>query len=221
MLVAPSVYFYPFTSPFENNCNTVLIDGPEKLLIDPGHKHNWPRLRQQIIADRLDPSDIKLVLHTHCHPDHMEAGEILEVDYGAVQAMSQKEKDFLDGPGQRFFPWMGLDVPKGHIGRIVPEGDLDLGDKILRLHLTPGHTPGSLCIHWPEAGLLVSGDLIFARSCGRTDFEGGDHEALIDSIERMSRLEGVETLLPGHNASVIGGGRVADNFQMVLSMLGR
>ncbi|MDR2456430.1 MAG: MBL fold metallo-hydrolase, partial [Deltaproteobacteria bacterium] len=68
MLIAPSVYFYPFISHMENNCNTVLIDGPEKLLIDPGHKHNWPKLKQQIAADRIDPSEIKLVLHTHCHP---------------------------------------------------------------------------------------------------------------------------------------------------------
>lgn len=219
MLVAPSVYYYPFTSVFENNCNTVLIDGPEKLLIDPGHKHNWPKLRRQIMADNIEPADIRLVLHTHCHPDHMEAGEFLEVDNGAVQIMSQEEKAFLDGPGQKFFPFMGLDVPRGHIGRLVQEGDLNLGDKVLKLYLTPGHTPGSLCIHWPEAKVLITGDLIFARSYGRTDFEGGNHKAIISSIERMSQLEGVETLLPGHNSSVIGEKRVADNFRAVLSML--
>ena len=44
MQVAPSVYFYPFSSAVENNCNTIVLDGPEKVLIDPGHKRHWPAL---------------------------------------------------------------------------------------------------------------------------------------------------------------------------------
>jgi glyoxylase-like metal-dependent hydrolase (beta-lactamase superfamily II) len=92
MKIIPLVYYYPFTASVENNCNSVLIDGKEKVLIDPGHKHLWPKLKNSIIEDSLDPAEIKLVLHTHCHPDHMEAGQILEEDYGAVQAMSPQEK---------------------------------------------------------------------------------------------------------------------------------
>jgi glyoxylase-like metal-dependent hydrolase (beta-lactamase superfamily II) len=62
---------------------------------------------------------------------------------------------------------------------------------------------------------------VFARSCGRTDFPGGDHQALIGSIERMAALDGVDALFPGHNSPVIGSQRVAENFRQVLSMLGR
>lgn len=217
MQIAPSVYFYPFTSLSENNCNTIILDGPEKVLIDPGHKHQWPRLARQIEADGLSPADISLVIHTHCHPDHMEAGEILEFDYNAVQAMSEVEAEFLQGPGLEFFPWMGLDYPKGSIGRTLIEGPLDLGDKTLDLYLIPGHTPGSLCLHWPEAGLLITGDVLFAHSVGRTDFPGGDHRALAAGIERLAALSGVETVLPGHGPSVIGADRVKANFEAVKS----
>ena len=215
MQVAPSVYFYPFTSTGENNCNTIILDGPEKVLIDPGHKHLWPHLVRQIEADGLSPTDISLVLHTHCHPDHMEAGEILEFDYGATQAMSPAEARFLQGPGQDFFPWMGLDFPRGSIGRTLEEGPLPLGDKTVYLYLCPGHTPGSLCLHWPEAKLLVTGDVLFAHSVGRTDFPGGSTPSLAASIERLAGLPEVELILPGHGPSLSGADRVAENFRAV------
>ncbi len=213
MQVAPSVYFYPFTSMMENNCNTVIIDGPEKVIIDPGHKHLWPELKKAIEADGLRAEDLSLVIHTHCHPDHMAAGEILEMEYGAVQAMSATEAEFLEGPGRDFFPWMGLDYPKGGIGRALNEGPLGLADKTVDLYLTPGHTPGSLCLHWPEAKVLVSGDVIFARSVGRTDFPGGSHSQLAASIEKLAALPDVEMILPGHGPAVIGADKVLANYQ--------
>lgn len=219
MQIAPSVYFYPFTSQLENNCNTIIIDGPEKVMIDPGHKHLWPQLVGQIEADGLSPADISLVIHTHCHPDHMEAGEILEFEYGATQAMSEPDLEYLRGPGLGLFDWMGLDHPRGSIGRTLTEGPLDLGDKTIDLYLCPGHSPGSLCLHWPEAGVLITGDVIFARSFGRTDFPQGDSRALAASIDRLSALPKVEIMLPGHGPSIIGADRVRENFQLVKSFL--
>lgn len=215
MQVAPLVYFYPFTSSQENNCNSIIIDGPKKVLIDPGHKHLWPNLKRQIEEDGLTPQDLTLIIHTHCHPDHMEAGEILEFNYGAIQSLSSVEAEFLNGPGQDFFPWMGLDHPKGSIGRLLTPGPLLLGDKTLQLYLCPGHTPGSLCLHWPEAKVLITGDVIFGRSVGRTDFPGGDHLALTTSIQKLSELPEVELLLPGHGPAIFGAEQVSANFKAV------
>ena len=220
MLVAPSVYFYPFSSARENNCNTIVLDGPEKVIIDPGHKHLWPALAARLEEDGLSPRDISLVLHTHCHPDHMEAGEFLEFDYGAVQAMSEAEAGFLAGAGREFFPWMGLDYPRGSIGRLLEPGPLDLGDKVVQLHLTPGHTPGSLCLHWPEAGLLITGDVLFAGSIGRVDFPGGSPQALSASLDLLAGLEKVDLVLPGHGPAVVGADLVRDNFKTVRRFFG-
>jgi glyoxylase-like metal-dependent hydrolase (beta-lactamase superfamily II) len=215
--ISPAIYYYPFTASIENNCNSVLLDGDEMILIDPGHKHLWPKLKSSIIEDGLKPEDIKMVIHTHCHPDHMEAGQVLEDDYNSVQAMSPQEKEFYDGPGLKFFPWMGLDTPRGHIGKLIPEGPFALSDKTLQIYLTPGHTPGGICIHWPEAGLLIGGDLVFRGSFGRTDFPGGNSGLLFDSIKRMRDLDNVELILTGHGPSIVGKANVASNYKDILS----
>jgi glyoxylase-like metal-dependent hydrolase (beta-lactamase superfamily II) len=219
MRIAPSVYFYPFSSARENNCNTIVLDGPEKVLIDPGHKHLWPALVTKLAEDGLNPGDISLVLHTHCHPDHMEAGELLEFGHGAVQAMSTVEAEFLAGPGREFFPLMGLDYPRGSIGRLLSPGPLDLGDKVVDLHLTPGHSPGSLCLHWPEAGVLITGDVLFNGSHGRTDFQGGDLDVLEASIDRLAELENVDLVLPGHGPAIVGADQIKANFKRVYRLI--
>jgi glyoxylase-like metal-dependent hydrolase (beta-lactamase superfamily II) len=214
----PGVYFYPFSSKFENNCNTLIIDGPEKLIVDPGHKHHWPKLLDNIIKDGLNPAELKLCLHTHCHPDHMEAGQILESDYGATQAMSRTEKEFFDRQGHILFSWMGLDLPQGHIGLLTEEGQFAVGDKVFQLYQSPGHTPGSLVLHWPETGLLITGDVIFPSSYGRTDFPGGDETALKESIRFLSELKGLSLFLPGHGPALKTGEDVYKNFAYVLNM---
>ncbi|MDR1085845.1 MAG: MBL fold metallo-hydrolase [Deltaproteobacteria bacterium] len=219
MKLSEDIYFYPFSGTLENNCNTVALTGAVPVLIDPGHKHLWPGLKTKMADDGLNPEDFKLVLFTHCHPDHMEAGQILEEEYGATQAMSQEEKEFYEGPGQDFFPWMGLDLPTGYIGRIIEPGKLDLGDKGLNVYPTPGHSPGGICFHWPEEGLLVTGDIVFAHSFGRVDFPGGSISELYKSVEMLASVEPVKIVLPGHGPAIIGADAVKENFRSVLAMI--
>jgi glyoxylase-like metal-dependent hydrolase (beta-lactamase superfamily II) len=214
-----SIYFYPFTLAGQNNCNTIVIDGPEKVIIDPGHRHLWPRLERKILEDGLNPSSFSMALYTHSHPDHMEAGFLLEENFGLCQAMSAAEKEFFDKEGPGFFRWMGLDPPPDFVGRLLDEGPLPLGDMALNLYLTPGHSPGSLCLHFPEERILVTGDLLFARSYGRTDFPGGDQDALARSIRRMEGLENVETILPGHGPAIVGEANVAANYKYLSHVL--
>ncbi|MDR1395310.1 MAG: MBL fold metallo-hydrolase [Deltaproteobacteria bacterium] len=219
MRIAPDVYFYPFAGTMENNCNTIVLTGSQPVIIDPGHKHLWPRLADKLDDDGLNPADFKLALFTHCHPDHMEAGQVLEEKFSLTQAMGREEKVFYDGPGQAFFPWMGLDLPSGYIGRLIDPGPLDLGDKVLDVYLSPGHSPGSLCFHWPQERLLITGDVIFARSFGRYDFPGGNLAQLIKSIEALQGLPPAAALLPGHGPAVMGEAEIRDNFSYVLEMM--
>jgi glyoxylase-like metal-dependent hydrolase (beta-lactamase superfamily II) len=99
----------------------------------------------------------------------------------------------------------------------LAEGPLELDDKVLKLYLTPGHSPGSLCIHWPERGILLTGDLIFARGFGRVDLAGGDPLALVDSIKRMAALDQVDIIVPGHGPSIVGRQQVLKNYEAIFA----
>jgi hydroxyacylglutathione hydrolase len=79
---------------------------------------------------------------------------------------------------------------------------------------TPGHTQGSICLHFAPMKLLVAGDTLFAGSIGRTDLPGGDYPQIIDSIHSKLLVLPDETrVLPGHGPETsIGQERVANPF---------
>ena len=79
----------------------------------------------------------------------------------------------------------------------INEGDvLQMDGVSFRVLHTPGHTPGSVCLL--AGDVLLSGDTLFAGSCGRTDFPGGSWSQMMDSLTRLSKLEGDLRVLPGH-----------------------
>jgi glyoxylase-like metal-dependent hydrolase (beta-lactamase superfamily II) len=63
---------------------------------------------------------------------------------------------------------------------------------------TPGHSPGSVCLHFDRENRLVTGDTLFAGSVGRTDLPGGRSRALRTSLDRLARLPATCAVLPGH-----------------------
>ena len=63
---------------------------------------------------------------------------------------------------------------------------------------TPGHTPGSVCLYWPEEKTLLSGDTLFRMGYGRTDLPGGDMGQLISSLQRLFELPNDTKVYPGH-----------------------
>jgi hydroxyacylglutathione hydrolase len=76
---------------------------------------------------------------------------------------------------------------------------------------TPGHSPGSICLYWPDKKILFTGDVVFNQGIGRTDLPGGNGKELKESIKKISRLD-AEYLLPGHGDIVSGREAVKTNF---------
>jgi len=211
MPLAPPVYFYPSESSLEDediNCNTIVIDGREKLIIDPGLKSRWPELAGRLAADGFKPGDFQLVLLTHSHPDHLEAAEILALDYGLPVALHEAEQRFWEreGPvGQGPRPLLDLFRP-------LQEGHFTFGGRDFLIYHAPGHSPGSLVLHWPEAGLLVTGDVYFSGTFGGTDYPGGSEPDMFETLARLEKLPEVSLVLCGHGPALSGRSAVEDNY---------
>ena len=205
MKILDNLYGFIWQSPSENNCNSFLIDGSKKILIDPGHRHLFQHVRRGLEQIGITPEQIDAVLVTHGHPDHLE----MVGSFGAATrwAMSQIDYEFV----LKYIGTRG-EMPKPAF--FLQEGDLVIGDRAFQTILTPGHSPGSVCLYWPEKKALFTGDVIFSQSIGRTDLPGGSGRELKESISRLAELD-VEVLCPGHGDVVAGRENVKKNFKMV------
>ena len=225
-------YCYVWQGP-GNNCNAVLLawalrgEHPH-VLVDPGHVRNelgepcLDSLAQAMQKDGFTMESIGLVIGTHSHPDHIEAAEPVVEKSGALFALSREEDEFYRTMGKMFFQAFGSRPPQVEPSFYLQEGELSLGAKdgklAIRVFLTPGHSPGSVSLYLEENKVLVTGDVVFAGSIGRTDFPGGSPSLLRKSIDDLSKLD-VEYLVPGHSTeagSIIAGkDEVRRNFYAV------
>jgi glyoxylase-like metal-dependent hydrolase (beta-lactamase superfamily II) len=100
-------------------------------------------------------------------------------------------------------------------GGFLEEGDLvKFGNTELEIYFTPGHSPASICFYNREASQLISGDVLFKGSIGRTDLPGGDHATLMKSIfDKLMQLDDEVIVYPGHmDATTIGDERKRNPF---------
>ena len=90
MKLQENLYAYLWQNPYENNCNTYVIDGEMTVLIDPGHSRHVERIFHQMEEDGISSKKIDLVIITHSHPDHLEGPEAF-VEKPIKIGMSQVE----------------------------------------------------------------------------------------------------------------------------------
>jgi len=186
---------------------------PLNILFDPGLKNYLDVRTQAMKEDGLNPDAIKYIFNTHCHPDHFEGSEFF-MEKGVPLAMHKTEIDFLNEHGPAFFELFGMKFPSYKFDTILEEGKLDVNGTELEIYHTPGHSPGSICVYWPDKKALICGDLVFHESVGRVDFPGGDGKKLKESINKISKLD-IEILLPGHMEFIQGADGVKKNFELI------
>ncbi len=210
MKLDSDLYAYPWMSTQENNCNSYWIGGEIPVLIDPGHQHLVKSLLTQMEKDKNRLEDIRLIIATHVHPDHFEASQTF-ARAGVLMALHPEEEKFMQEVGGEFYRAFGMEMPEIKVDFLLREGELKLGAKTLQVLHTPGHSPGSISLYWPEKKVLFTGDTVFPMGVGRTDFPGGDGNLLRESIERLARLD-AEWLLPGHGEVIKGKKNIQRNF---------
>lgn len=220
MLLGGKVYWYPWEG-YGNNCNTYLIAGEKNVLVDPGHLRNEFRescmdtLEQKLKKDGFSFEDIKLIICTHGHPDHFESASFLRDKSGARVAIHKDEEPMLQAISGIYRERQGDNAPDMTPDILLDEGELEAGDTVIKVIHTPGHSPGSVSFYLPEEKALISGDTVFRGSIGRTDLPGGNMDTMKESVDKLSLLDDIEWLLPGHMDLVEGNENVKRNFETI------
>jgi glyoxylase-like metal-dependent hydrolase (beta-lactamase superfamily II) len=139
---------------------------------------------------------LKLIVSTHRHWDHIGDNAAVATATGAAIAAHGLDRHGLEHPSVMMAPFpIPPSVPAVELAE---GGTVRFGEIRLDVLHTPGHTEGSVCLLAADAGLLLSGDTLFAGGWGRVDLEGGSPEAMVASIERLARLDPSLRVLPGH-----------------------
>jgi hydroxyacylglutathione hydrolase len=186
-------------------CNCTLMGDPESgeaIVIDPGDEIS--RIHRRLTELGLK---LKQILITHAHIDHVGGALKLKRLTGAPILMNEADLPQLDIMDKQA-DWLGVPTPE----TAPPDDSLSDGLNVglnrypAQVIHTPGHTQGSVCLHFVPLNLVIAGDTLFAGSIGRTDLPGGNSRQIIESIEtRLLTLPDETRVLPGHGpATTIG-----------------
>ncbi|POR12696.1 MBL fold metallo-hydrolase [Diaphorobacter sp. LR2014-1] len=182
---------------FQQNSSIVWCDETmDAAVIDPGGD-----LDTLVAEVQRQGLQLKAIWLTHAHIDHAGGtGELAERlslpiigphtgDQYWIDALPQQSAMFGFPPARQFTPT-----------RWLQDGDtVTIGRETLHVRHCPGHTPGHVVFHAPQIDRAFVGDVLFAGSIGRTDFPGGNHQQLIDSITQRLWPMGDQTVfIPGH-----------------------
>jgi hydroxyacylglutathione hydrolase len=186
-------------SPIQENTYLLFNEFNDCMIIDPGcyFPEEQDELKDFITQSALKP---RMLLNTHCHLDHVFGNKFIAETYGLTLQLHEKEKTLLDyAPTSGLMYNMPFDNYKGKY-IYLKEGDLvKLGEDELKVIEAPGHSPGHICFYCAKQHFIISGDVLFNRSIGRTDLPGGNHQTLLKNIrEKLFVLPDETIVYSGH-----------------------
>ena len=166
--------------------NIYVFGGDTITIVDSGNGAEENRIMPKLKEIFSKIPNVSKTILTHFHFDHINGLDELMEAYVLDIFIHKEEVPFF------------RDLHINGIKEINAGDKIMLGGYLFDIIHTPGHSPGSVCLYEKETKLLISGDTVFPNgSFGRYDFPFGNHEALLQSLERLSTID-VEAMLPGH-----------------------
>lgn len=197
--------------------NTYVVwDEPtrEAAIIDPGMESTR---EEAVLTTFIEENRLKVVhlVNTHLHIDHTLGNDFVERKYGTGLEASTYD-DFLgkarDQQAKMFHLRVAMTSPLTISVGLHDGNKVYVGKEYLEVIEVPGHSPGSIVLYSPIDGFIISGDVLFDGSVGRTDLPGGNHRELIDGIRsKLLRLPDSTIVYPGHGPSTTIGSEKRHN----------
>jgi glyoxylase-like metal-dependent hydrolase (beta-lactamase superfamily II) len=201
-------------NPFQENTYILYDHTRECVIIDPGM---YDRSEEHALKDFIEREQLVPVklLNTHCHIDHIMGNRFVKETYQIPFYIHRLETENLERAplygsmfGVRISQQPAPDFFLNH------NEELTFGNTTLRVLFTPGHSAGGVCFYCASDSFIISGDVLFQRSIGRTDLPGGDYHTLIRSIKtHLLPLNDDVVVFSGHGPeTTIGEERMENPF---------
>jgi hydroxyacylglutathione hydrolase len=201
-------------NPLQENTLVVFDETKQAVIIDPGcYEPSEKKQLDDFVADHQ--LEVKYLLNTHCHFDHVLGNDHVKEKYHVPLLVHPIEEHVLKAV-KTYVSNYGF----SGFRETTPDGFLNEGDRVtfghtsLEVLFLPGHSPGHLAFYHPAQSVIISGDVLFSGSIGRTDLPGGDFETLITSIHRkLFALPDDVTVYPGHGpTTTLGREKISNPF---------
>ena len=199
------------TGAYEEVCYIVWNPNKQALVFDPGFDAH-------LISAVLEKHELDVAAYicTHAHADHINALAEVHRRYPAPIAMHSNDLSWAFEPVNQIAPYYPTPQRPEVDSFLLLEtaAEWRFSDLHFQCLETPGHSPGSCCLIFPDAGIMITGDTLFKGSCGRTDLPGGDAQQLKESLNKLKQLPDELHVYPGHGPETTIGIERKTNFFM-------
>lgn len=187
-------------NPFSENTYLIWEEASHgAAIIDPGCSDES---EENILTEFISTNELKIkyLINTHCHIDHIFGCKFIKEKYNPIFLIPEKDLPLLQNADKQAEQF-GIEIkaPPQPDEFINEDVILELNQSEINFLFTPGHTPGEFCLYLHEEKVLISGDVLFKKSIGRTDLWGGNYNTLINSINtKLLVLPNDVKVFPGH-----------------------
>ena len=157
-----------------------------------------PSLSEDSLIEKIKDKNVKYILITHGHYDHIGGANLVKEKTGAKIVVHKEDEEMLLDSEKNY----GENTEPVYADILVEDGtEIMLGNAKIKVLHTPGHTKGGVCYIFPDDRIIFSGDTLFRLTAGRTDLYGGNARTELMSLAKIGELEGDYKVYPGHDNS--------------------